>query len=212
MRWAGDGDRTGAAAKGREKGNSVALFSTPVMTWLGSEPIRHKYEKRSTAPRRRGLRLARDGFLFHKKTIASPCFAAPPFTQKVTLGSPVRLQAHSQRLAVATNLLRQVPLPTLAPIVKGMAAPSPFSTLPSLTASPLVPLPLKQGRHVPRRVPEQRARAYHAPAPLTKGSCQPNEVRMTEGSPALQRRRSQKEPSPFRPFRHSRLRRSCRLP
>ena len=120
------GDRTGAAAKGREKGNSVALFSTPVMTWLGSEPIRHKYENRSPAPRRRGLRLARDGFLFHKKTIASPCFAAPPFTQKVTLGSPVRLQARSQRLAVATNLLRQVPLRTLAPIVKGMAAQSPF--------------------------------------------------------------------------------------
>ncbi len=123
---AGDGDRTGAAAKGRKKGNSVALFSTPVMTWHGSEPIRHKYENRSPAPRRRGLRLARDGFLFHKKTIASPCFAAPPFTQKVTLGSPVRLQARSQRLAVAANLLRQVPLPTLAPIIKGMAAPSPF--------------------------------------------------------------------------------------
>ena len=61
------GNRTGAAAKGREKGNSVALFSTPVMTWLGSEPIRHKYEKRSPAPRRRGLRLARDGFYFIRK-------------------------------------------------------------------------------------------------------------------------------------------------
>ena len=31
---------------------------------------------------------------------------APPFSQKVTLGSPVRLQAPSQRFAVATNFLR----------------------------------------------------------------------------------------------------------
>ncbi len=31
---------------------------------------------------------------------------APPFLQKVTLGSPVQLQAPSQRLTVATNFLR----------------------------------------------------------------------------------------------------------
>ena len=31
---------------------------------------------------------------------------APPFSQKVTLGSPVRLQAPSQLFAVATNFLR----------------------------------------------------------------------------------------------------------
>ncbi len=37
--------------------------------------------------------------------------AAPPFPQKAPLGSPVRLQARSQRLAVATGLLR---LPRLA--------------------------------------------------------------------------------------------------
>ena len=33
-------------------------------------------------------------------------FLAPPLSQKVTLGSPVRLQAHSRRLSVAANLLR----------------------------------------------------------------------------------------------------------
>src|SRR5699024_5684713 len=41
----------------------------------------------------------------------SPRSLAPPFPQKAPLGSPVRLQARSQRLAVATNLLR---LPRLA--------------------------------------------------------------------------------------------------
>ena len=33
---------------------------------------------------------------------------APPFTQKVTLGAPVRLQAPSRRFAVVTNLLRSL--------------------------------------------------------------------------------------------------------
>jgi len=33
---------------------------------------------------------------------------APPFTQKVTLGAPVRLQAPSRRFAVATNFLRTI--------------------------------------------------------------------------------------------------------
>jgi hypothetical protein len=43
-------------------------------------------------------------FLLQRKTPA--CSLAPPFPQKVTLGSPAQLQAPSQRLAVATNFLR----------------------------------------------------------------------------------------------------------
>ena len=44
--------------------------------------------------------------LFFSKNKPSARSLAPPFSQKVTLGSPVRLQAPSQRLAVATNFLR----------------------------------------------------------------------------------------------------------
>ena len=53
-------------------------------------------------------------FLFRENVTAHPlrCGSSP---QKVTLGSPVRLQARSQRLVVATNLLRANPLSTLAP-------------------------------------------------------------------------------------------------
>ena len=49
------------------------------------------------------LRLFRF-FYFTKKSVT--CCTAPPFSQKVTLGSPAGLQAHSRRLSVAVNLLR----------------------------------------------------------------------------------------------------------
>ena len=51
-----------------------------------------------------GTSYARSDFLFHKKSVTRS--TVPPLSQKVTLGSPVRLQAPSQRLAVATNFLR----------------------------------------------------------------------------------------------------------
>ena len=67
-------------------------------------------------PRRSKVRFAPTSFLLLADASAaikppSPRSLAPPFPQKAPLGSPVRLQARSQRLAVATNLLR---LPRLA--------------------------------------------------------------------------------------------------
>ena len=67
-------------------------------------------------PRRSKVRFAPASFLLLADASAakkppSPRSLAPPFPQKAPLGSPVRLQARSQRLAVATNLLR---LPRLA--------------------------------------------------------------------------------------------------
>ena len=68
------------------------------------------------APRRSKVRFAPTSFLLLADASAakkppSHRSLAPPFPQKAPLGSPVRLQARSQRLAVATNLLR---LPRLA--------------------------------------------------------------------------------------------------
>ena len=51
-------------------------------------------------------------FFCAKKSVAR--FTVPPLSQRVTLGLPVCLQAHSQRLAVANNSLRVC---TLAPPV-----------------------------------------------------------------------------------------------
>ena len=70
----------------------------------------------SPPPRRSKVRFAPASFLLLADASAaikppSPRSLAPPFPQKAPLGSPVRLQARSQRLAVATNLLR---LPRLA--------------------------------------------------------------------------------------------------
>ena len=67
-------------------------------------------------PRRYKVRFAPSSFLLLADASAaikppSPRSLAPHFPQKAPLGSPVRLQARSQRLAVATNLLR---LPRLA--------------------------------------------------------------------------------------------------
>ena len=67
-------------------------------------------------PRRSKVRFVPTSFLLLADASAakkppSPRSLAPPFPQKAPLGSPVRLQALSQRLAVATNLLR---LPRLA--------------------------------------------------------------------------------------------------
>ena len=67
-------------------------------------------------PRRSKVRFAPTSFLLLADASAakkppSHRSLAPPFPQKAPLGSPVRLQARSQRLAVATNLLR---LPRLA--------------------------------------------------------------------------------------------------
>ena len=50
-------------------------------------------------------RLRRLFYALHQKVI-SRSLRCSSFPQKVTLGSPVRLQAPSRRLAVATNLLR----------------------------------------------------------------------------------------------------------
>ena len=58
------------------------------------------------APRRRGLRIVRDGVFFFKANAISHSLRRSSFPQKVTLASPVRLQARSQRLWLATNLLR----------------------------------------------------------------------------------------------------------
>ena len=56
--------------------------------------------------RRRGLRIVRgDISLFGENVTARP-LRCGSFPQKVTLHSPVRLQARSQRRSVATNLLR----------------------------------------------------------------------------------------------------------
>ena len=65
-------------------------------------------------PRRSKVRFAPAYFLFARKNKPSTCSFAPPFSQKVTLGVPVRLQAPSRRLAVATNFLRvaEVQLPS----------------------------------------------------------------------------------------------------
>ena len=62
-------------------------------------------------PRRSKVRFAPASFLLLAVASAaikppSPRSLAPPFPQKAPLGSPVRLQARSQRLAVATGLLR----------------------------------------------------------------------------------------------------------
>ena len=51
-----------------------------------------------------GTSYARSDFLFYKKSVTRS--TVPPLSQKVTLSSPVRLQARSQWLAVATNFLR----------------------------------------------------------------------------------------------------------
>ena len=57
-----------------------------------------------------GTSCARSDFLFYKKSVTRS--TVPPPSQKVTLGSPVRLQwlvkppRPSRRLAVATNFLR----------------------------------------------------------------------------------------------------------
>ena len=72
-------------------------------------------------PRRCKVRFAPTSFLLLADASAakkppSPRSLAPPFPQKAPLGSPVRLQARSQRLAVATNLLR---LPRLAGVIAG---------------------------------------------------------------------------------------------
>ena len=72
-------------------------------------------------PRRSKVRFAPASFLLLADASAakkppSPRSLAPPFPQKAPLGSPVRLQARSQRLAVATNLLR---LPRLARVIAG---------------------------------------------------------------------------------------------
>ena len=58
------------------------------------------------APRRRGLRIVRDGVFFFKANDVSHARRRFSFPQKVTLGSPARLQAPSPRLTVANNLLR----------------------------------------------------------------------------------------------------------
>ena len=56
----------------------------------------------SALPRRSKVRFA--PFFLYRKTFAR--FLAPPFPQKVTLGSPICLQTRSRRLSVAANFLR----------------------------------------------------------------------------------------------------------
>ena len=75
-------------------------------------PPQRNPANRTTSPRTSNR--SRRHFFFRENGTAHPlrCGSSP---QKVTLGSPVRLQARSQRLAVATNLLRANPLSTLAP-------------------------------------------------------------------------------------------------
>ena len=53
-----------------------------------------------------GLHLARDDFFVAQTSHRIALFRRSSFPQKVTLGAPVRLQARSRRLSVATTLLR----------------------------------------------------------------------------------------------------------
>ena len=65
-----------------------------------------KYLFYSPYTRRSKVRFAPAYFLLATKNKPSARSLAPPFSQKVTLGAPVRLHAPSRRLAVATNFLR----------------------------------------------------------------------------------------------------------
>ena len=55
-------------------------------------------------PHHVGMDFAPFRFFFAEKSVI--CSVIPPLSQKGTLGSPVRLQARSQRLTVATTFLR----------------------------------------------------------------------------------------------------------
>ncbi|MBO4794390.1 MAG: hypothetical protein J5556_07495, partial [Deltaproteobacteria bacterium] len=70
--------------------------------------------------RRRKLHIACDDFLCFASKVASRSLRCSSFPQKVTLGSPARLQASSLRLAVADDFLRgKVPLSLFAPKLNG---------------------------------------------------------------------------------------------
>ena len=58
------------------------------------------------APARRKRHIACDELFHFLAKLIARSFCCSSLSQKVTLGSPVRLQAPSQRLAVATNFLR----------------------------------------------------------------------------------------------------------
>ena len=58
------------------------------------------------APARRKRPIACDELFHFLAKLFARSFCCSSLSQKVTLGSPVRLQAPSQRLAVATNFLR----------------------------------------------------------------------------------------------------------
>ena len=63
-----------------------------------------------------GMDFAPFRFFFAEKSVI--CFVIPHLSQKGTLGSPVRLQAHSQRPAVAATFLRDSACGANTPLVR----------------------------------------------------------------------------------------------
>ena len=116
----------------------------------------HRGEKgirfaKDASPRRRKLHIVR--FRAGAKAHSFRCASSP---QKTALGSPVRLQARSRRLAVATTLLRGLLLSLarsnrsqLGVQKPGTGDGNPFSRIGSrsrLTPPPSRPAPKKPGR------------------------------------------------------------------